>query len=235
TPTPTPAPVSTNGGFLYMRLGITPQVSYLPSGFYSAWNLTQNSYAGGNAKALSLNMGSSQMYNTLTYGPIPANSKMGLAQFVSAPLTSQGTIPAGNWRIGFGGYFKNGNLYPYNGAAALYLYSSSGTYKQTIISLTNVGGSRSCSSNYENNMETDTASGSSFTPSAGDYLVLEVGMANTCGYAIGSSSNTQTYTFYSDGSQPAGTDNSSCTQANYNAAGQILPPWGTSLYFSLSQ
>ncbi|HUD44197.1 MAG TPA: hypothetical protein VMR41_01510, partial [Patescibacteria group bacterium] len=47
TPTPTPAPVSTNGGFLYMRLGITPQVSYLPSGFYSAWNLTQNSYAGG--------------------------------------------------------------------------------------------------------------------------------------------------------------------------------------------
>ena len=197
---------------LYAHLGQSAVPTTLPSGFLAAWNNTSvfSGYAGASAKRLSSPAGTSQISAQGT-ATITANWVMGMAQFVSDPLAAQPAIPAGNWTIEFAASVSTTawSCYVY-----IALVNGSTGAVRTVISAMGTVGATGRSTSGEYSVYSASVSGATFTPQAGDYLVVEVGLTTSSGTST-------TYILYLDGTASAGSDNASTS----NEASHIVAPY----------
>jgi hypothetical protein len=170
---------------LYARIGeAAPGGITLPAGFLGAWNQSDATHAGVSAKTLDVNAGSLQQSTTKTWTSVNNNSSqsLGHCQFASSPLAAQ-TISAGNWTVGFAALLSNAtgtliNGWFYTPYIALYLVNgATGAIRTTIFALgAPTGAATSLFNTTEFTAYSTTCSGSSATATAGDYLVLELGI-----------------------------------------------------------
>ncbi len=161
----------------YLRLETAADATQThPSGFLGAWDFTDGTDAGANIKyANPTTAGSSQQ--NITKGNWASqnggNKFYGMAQFATDKLTAQ-TVGSGNWTVGVA---NSGTLGPYNYDCYVGIYlvnGSTGAIRTTVAASVLVGSSGKGGGTSELTTK-GNVSCSSFTSTAGDYLVFEFG------------------------------------------------------------
>ncbi len=204
---------------LYLRSGETasshqsPAVGSLPSGFLAAWDFTASGFNGASACFLDSSAGSAQVAATggTWSAQVGGTKKYGIIQYASNPLAGSQTISAGNWTIGYAGSLSNGGAsLKTQGYIALYLVNgATGASRTVIFALAILTGTGTHANASEATFYSTTASGSSATVTAGDYLVLEVGEA-----LVATGTQTPgTFSIYDSGTVAISSDNAAASNA----------------------
>jgi hypothetical protein len=184
----------------------------LPADYLAAWNQKNAGKAGGSAVLLDVTAGSSQVAVTPTWSTVAnnVNSNLGHAQYCSAALAAN-SYSAGTWTFAFAGDQTNSTgsrvWRPY---IALYLANgSTGAIRTTIFAIGGLGAGGRTSTTEKTGWD-NTISGGAFTATAGDYLVLELGIrvGNTSGSGYVPATDV-----YDSGTTSIGSDNAATTDA----------------------
>ena len=222
TGTDTPGSVTT--ATLYVRSDVSPTVA-LPTVVESLSSGGASfTYAGGvltNAKSLSFTAkGGPQDSYTNTFGLLPV-STLGfyvMGQFCSPPLVAQGTIASGDYMIGYGAAAGPINVsagQAWYFSATLSLFGSDGSFKTLISSFTDFAVSlvARTSTTEVTGLTTSPVmfTGTSYTPSAGDYLCLE--LVVDYGTTPDSGAQTPTVSIYFGGATAITSDNVATSDA----------------------
>ena len=204
----------------------TAALTVMPTGYLSTWDQSVAGYAGSGSlsmdatSAATVLAGQRSFQNTFSSVTTGNNQNLGIAQFVSSPLTAQTVATAGTttWNFRFAAQMSNAAAnFTWTPKAALYLVNgSTGAIRTTIVALASIGGANNASpvarsATGELSVQgTAIATANTATATAGDYLVWEwgVNVNNTSGGSL-----SPNVTIFSDGITAIAADNASVSNA----------------------
>lgn len=191
------------------------QVSYTapqPSGFLGAWDQTATAGAVL-GQAMDGNSGSAQTAINPTWASaLPRNTtqSMGHLQCISQFLAPQ-TIAAANWTVGFGAALTNAaSSHTWSGFVFIGLVNGATGALRTTILATTAAGATARTTAAERSCYATTLAGSAATASAGDYLVVEIGLQV---HSTSVASFTPSSDTYQDGTIAITSDSTTITSA----------------------
>lgn len=159
---------------LYLKNNASPQANK-PAGFLGAWGTVAGS--GQRDQSLEAANGTASVNFTVNTTGAHTAKDYGIGTFHTPALAAQ-TIAAGNWTIGLTGqYGLAGSGRSWTPRMSLYLVDgSNGTLRSTIFAIGNIGATARTATALRTGYDTAIA-GSAATVTAGDYLVLEIGLS----------------------------------------------------------
>lgn len=198
-----PAALALQGVHTFYPMLTVPQDgnSVLPSGYFGTYTAANAAQGGANALLLAPYSRTNQV--TLSSATTwAASTNSAFAQFLSEPLAAQ-TVPAGSLSVGFASSASSASA-NWRGVCNVYLINgATGAIRTTILTTNVVGASRA--SIVEKTVYVLVAY-SSFTAVAGDYIAVELGIANGVGQGTA-------FILYAEGNTVITSDNAATAQA----------------------